>query len=57
VGATIQDTIGPSKLAPQPQFPETFNAKLRTGWRDARETTEETSTGVDSNFNIDLLLY
>ena len=38
MGVGIQDVFGPSKHSPQSQLSETFNAKLRTGWRNARET-------------------
>jgi len=34
MGAGIQDVFGPSEHSPQFQFSETFNTKLRTGWRD-----------------------
>ena len=37
--ARIQDVFGASKYSPQFQLFENFNAKLSTGWRDARETT------------------
>jgi len=39
MGARTQDVFSPSKHSPQSQLSETFNAKLRTGWRNARETT------------------
>jgi len=39
MGARIQDVFGPSKYSAQSQLSETFNDKLRTDWRNARETT------------------
>ena len=39
MGAGTQDVFSPSKHSPQSQLSETFNAKLRTGWRNAGETT------------------
>ena len=37
--AGIQDVFGPSEHSPQSHVSETSNAKLRAGWRNARETT------------------
>jgi hypothetical protein len=39
MGVGIQDVFGPSKHSSQSRLSETFNAKLRTGWWNARETT------------------
>ena len=39
LGAGVQDFFDSSKHSPQSQLSKTFNAKLRTGWRNARETT------------------
>jgi len=39
VGVGAQNVFGPSKHSQQYQLSETFNAKLRRGWRNARETT------------------
>ena len=38
MGVGTQDVFGPSEHSPQPRLSETFNAKLRTSWRNARET-------------------
>jgi len=39
MGVGIQDVFGSSKHSPQSQLSKTSNDKLRTGWRNARETT------------------
>jgi hypothetical protein len=39
LGAGIQDVFSPYKQSPHSQLSETVNAKLRTGWRDARKST------------------
>ena len=39
MGVGTQDVFGLCKHSPQSQLSETFNAKLRTSWRNARETT------------------
>jgi len=38
MGVGTQDVFGPCEHSSQSQLSETFNAKLRTGWRNARET-------------------
>jgi hypothetical protein len=38
MGVGTQDIFGSYKHSPQSQLSETFNAKLRTGWRNACET-------------------
>jgi len=45
MGVGTQDVFGPCEPLPKSKLSETFNAKLRTGWRNARETTKETSEG------------
>ena len=39
VGVGTQDVFGPCEHSSQSQLSETFNAKLLTCWRNARETT------------------
>jgi hypothetical protein len=55
LGAGIQDVFGPYKHSPHSQLSETFNAKLRTSWRDARETSYETFSGEKCGINLDLV--
>jgi len=39
MGVGTQDVFGPSKHSPHSPLSETFNAKLRGGWRITRKTT------------------
>jgi hypothetical protein len=55
MGVGTQDVFGSSKHSPQSQLSETFNAKLRTGWRNARKTTYETSAGEKCINKMDIL--
>jgi len=55
MGLGTRDVFGPSEHSSQSQLSETFNVKLHTGWRNARETTKETSAGEKCEINIDLL--
>jgi hypothetical protein len=55
LGAGIQDVFGPYKHSPHSQLCETFNAKLRTSWRDERETSYETFSVEKCGINLYLL--
>jgi hypothetical protein len=55
MGAGIQHVFVPFNHESLSQLSETFNAKLRRGWWDARETTKETSEGKKYDVNIVLL--